>query len=272
MRAKIQPEPIITLLTDFGEEDPYIGAVKGVILSISYARVIDLSHNIQKYNIQEGAFYLFSVAKYYPKNTIHLAIIDPEVGSKRRPIIIQTKNYFFVGPDNGVLSLAAEKDEVQKVIEIKNSAYFLKPVSKTFHGRDIFAPVAAYLANNKKPEEFGPLIQDWIQIKIPKVRVNKNEINAEIIHIDRFGNIITNISQEIFQTINKDEKKFIQIQVNEFRSKVGLCGSYNEVERGEFLGIFGSSNFLEIARNQDSAADALNVQVHDKILVELPID
>lgn len=275
MKENSQSHPIITFLTDFGEEDPYVGAVKGVILSISpRAKLIDLSHNIQKYNILQGAFYLLSVAKYFPKNTIHLAIIDPGVGSERRPIIIETNNMFFVGPDNGILSLAAENDKVQKIVEIKNSAYFLKPVSNTFHGRDIFAPIAAHLANNQTPEEFGALIQDWIQIKIPEIRINKSEIDAEIIHIDRFGNIVTNISRNTFEALKKSRKDFQKLKVilNDQELEIPLCTSYNQVEIGEFLGIFGSTDFLEISRNQNSAADDLHAKLNYKLSVKLLSD
>jgi len=270
LKAKIPLQPIITLLTDFGERDPYAGAMKGVILSICpNAKIIDLSHSIQRHNIYEGAFHLLAAAKYFPKNTIHLVVIDPDVGSSRRALIIQSRNYRFIGPDNGVLSLAALDDEVQKIIEICNSSYFLKPVSQTFHGRDIFAPVAAHLANNRNIEDFGSVSQEWVQIKIPEINIDGNVIYAEVIHVDKFGNIITNISQENFQKINKIERSFIEFQFKKFRSKIKLCKSYNEVEIGEFLAIFGSSNFLEVARNRDSAANALKVQIKDKILVEL---
>jgi S-adenosylmethionine hydrolase len=263
-------DPIITLLTDFGESDPYTGAMKGVILSICpKARIIDLSHNIQKHNIREGALYLRSVAKYFPKNTIHLVVVDPGVGSSRKPLIIQSRNYFFVGPDNGVLSLAALEDGVPKIVEISNTAYFLKPVSSTFHGRDIFAPIAAHLAVNRSIEKFGSEIGKWVQLEIPKVKIDGNKIYGEIIHIDRFGNVITNIPQEIFQRLQKSAIKFIQIQINQFDSKIKLCTSYDQGGLGEILVIFGSSNLLEIAKNQDSAAAALNVQLNDKILVEL---
>lgn len=270
MKGNISADPIITLLTDFGESDPYTGAMKGVILSICpKARIIDLSHTIQKHNIHEGALYLLSVAKYFPKNTIHLVVVDPGVGTSRKPLIIQSRNYYFVGPDNGVLSLAVLDDKVQKIIEISNDTYFLKPVSNTFHGRDIFAPIAAYLAANRSIEKFGSEVRDWVQLEIPKVRVEGNKIQGEIIHIDTFGNVITNISQEILQQIQKSEKGFIQIQINEFESTIKLCTSYDQVGTGELLGIFGSFNLLEIARNQDSAAAALNVQVNDKVQVEL---
>ncbi|NVM29100.1 MAG: SAM-dependent chlorinase/fluorinase [Candidatus Helarchaeota archaeon] len=263
-------EPIITLLTDFGERDPYAGAMKGVILSICpNAKIIDLSHNIQRHNINEGAFFLFSVTKYYPKNTIHLVVIDPGVGSERKSLIIQTENYFFMGPDNGVLSLAATNDAVKKVIEINNPDYFLTPISDTFHGRDIFAPVAAHLANNEPLEKFGPSNQNWIQIKFPEVQINETEIRAEIIHIDRFGNLITNISRTLFQKTHGLQKKSIDLIINAQKLNIPLCSSYNQVKLGEILGIFGSTEFLEISKNQASAADALNSHVHDRILVKI---
>ncbi|NVM54120.1 MAG: SAM-dependent chlorinase/fluorinase [Candidatus Helarchaeota archaeon] len=263
-------EPIITLLTDFGERDPYVGAMKGVILSICpNIRIVDLSHNIQKHNIREGAFYLFSSVKYYPKNTIHLVVIDPGVGSERKSLIIQSDNYFFVGPDNGVLSLAALEDKVQKVIEINNTAYFLKPVSNTFHGRDIFAPIAAHLAINQTPTHFGSLSQNWIQIKIPQVSVNNDEIVGEIIHIDRFGNIITNISRNFFKKLDASRNYIIEININNQNLKIPLCTSYDQVKIGDFLGIFGSTEFLEISKNQKSAADTLDAQIEEKISVKL---
>jgi len=262
-------EPIITLLTDFGEEDPYVGSMKGVILSISpKARLVDLSHQIKRHDIRQGAFFLFSLVKYYPKGTIHLVVIDPGVGTERKAIIVQSENHFFVGPDNGVISLAAQNDGVRKVIEIENSDYYLQPVSETFHGRDIFAPVAAHLAKNKRIEEFGSVLEDWIQLRIPLATINKAEIKGEIIHIDRFGNLITNISREIFQKVHDLQRSFIEIKINNRELQVPLCSSYNEVKKGDFLGIFGSTDFLEISKNQESAADALNSQNQDKILVK----
>jgi len=217
-------------------------------------------------------FFLFSVAKYYPKNTIHLVVIDPGVGSNRTALIIQTENYFFVGPDNGVVSLAAANDNIQKVVEISNSTYFLKQVSHTFHGRDIFAPVAAHLALNRMPEEFGSITKSWIKIEIPETIINKNEIFGEIIHIDRFGNILTNISQDILENLERLQEKFLEIKLKNQNWKIPLCTSYNEVKIGEFLGIIGSMDLLEISKNQKSAADALKAQIGEKISVKFSSD
>jgi S-adenosylmethionine hydrolase len=262
-------EPIITLLTDFGERDPYVGAMKGVILSICpQAKIIDLSHDIEKHNIYEGALFLYSIIKYFPKHTIHLVVIDPGVGSKRKSLILQTDSYFLVGPDNGVLSLAPINAKIQKVFEITNPTYFLQPISDTFHGRDIFAPVAAHLANNRAPEKFGPLIEDWIRIEIPKPRVETSEIQGEIIHIDKFGNLITNIPKDIVQNRDGLQPKYIQIKIRDRELEIPLCSSYTQVGIGEFLAIFGSTNFLEISKNQENAADALNVKVKEKVSVK----
>lgn len=262
-------EPVITLLTDFGVTDSYVGAMKGVILSICpSAKLIDLSHEIKEHDIYEGAFFLSSVAKFYPKNTIHLVVIDPGVGSERNAVMIRSENYFFIGPDNGVLSLAASVDGVKKIVKISNSKYFLKPISHTFHGRDIFAPVAAHLAKIGEIEKFGPIIKEWNQIEITKARVEKTGIHGEIIHVDRFGNLITNISQEIFQNAEGIQPDFIQVRINDRDLKMILANSYNQVKVGDYLGIFGSYNFLEISRNQASAATLLNSRVHDKILLK----
>jgi S-adenosylmethionine hydrolase len=270
LKNKSQDVPIITLLTDFGEKDSYVGAMKGVILSICpFAKIVDLSHQIEKHNVHDGAFFLYSSAKYYPKNTIHLVVVDPGVGSQRKSIIIKSENYYFVGPDNGVLSLAALDDGVQKVVEINNSTYYRKPTSTTFHGRDIMAPVVAHLAKNEPPEKFGPLFPGWIQLEFPKVKTEKDIFLAQIIHIDRFGNIVTNITRDRFDEAQGYEKEFIEINVSNQRVKIPICTAYDQVDIGESLAIFGSSDFLEISKNQKSAADALELKVEDKMSVRL---
>ncbi|MFX1449844.1 MAG: S-adenosyl-l-methionine hydroxide adenosyltransferase family protein, partial [Promethearchaeota archaeon] len=156
---------IITLLTDFGLEDPYVATMKGVILSICpTADIVDISHQIRKFNIREAAFKLAFIAQYFTPSTIHMVVIDPGVGSSRKSLVITTDNYIFIGPDNGVLYPAAEKDGIKNIIEIKNKDLFLKPVSNTFHGRDIFAPVAAHVANQFPLEKIGPPIKKIIKL------------------------------------------------------------------------------------------------------------
>ncbi len=259
-------EPIITLLTDFGEKDPYVGIMKGVILSICpNAKMIDLSHEIEQHNIRDGAFFLKSVTNYYPKGAIHLVVVDPGVGSERGALIIKTKKFYFVGPDNGILSLAAKIDGIEKVVKIKNTTYFLKPISNTFHGRDIFAPVAGHLAQNEPIENFGTEIKDWIQLEIPSI--TKNEmIQAEIIHIDRFGNVITNIPRTFLTDFVGKE---LEIKIEKKIHTIPFCTTYSQVQVGNILGIIGSSDYLEISINQGNAAERLGVQVEDQIDIRL---
>ncbi|TFG04854.1 MAG: hypothetical protein EU536_03680, partial [Promethearchaeota archaeon] len=244
------------------------GAMKGVILKICpNARLIDLSHQIEKHDIREGGFYLMSVAGYYPKKSIHLVVIDPGVGSEREGIIIETENYFWVGPNNGVLSLAAEKDQIRKIVEISEGKYYLRPISQTFHGRDIFAPVAAHLAICRKIENFGQPINSLIRLKIPEINIKSDGIEAEIIHIDRFGNLITNISQKLFAENYKGQKNSVKLVVKQKNLEIPICSSYSQVMIGELLGIFGSYGFLEISRNQASAAEELGLQINDRLFI-----
>ena len=188
---------MITLTSDFGLKDPYVAEMKGVILTINpQANIIDVTHSIEKFNIREGAFILASAAPYFPKDTIHLAVIDPIVGTERRSILIQTKRGFFVGPDNGVLMLAAQNQGIEHLYELSNPKFMLTKVSSTFHGRDVFAPAAAHLDRGVKPSEFGPEITEAATIKFPSVVRRNSSLIGEVWHIDDFGNIITNISQK----------------------------------------------------------------------------
>jgi S-adenosylmethionine hydrolase len=263
-------QAIITLLTDFGTRDHYVGVMKGVILSIcSDCRIFDLSHGIEKHNIQEGAFFLLNAIKYYPKNTIHLVVIDPGVGSDRRAILIQSQNFFFIGPDNGVLSLAAKSDGVEKVVEISNRDFYLNPISDTFHGRDIFAPVAAHLAKIGAVDTFGKSVNTWTQFEFPKVKMSETEITAYVIHIDRFGNLITNLSKELFEGYWRSQPSVLDIEINNKARKIPMCSSYSQVRKGEILSIFGSGNFLEISGNQASASDLLSAKIRAEVKIKL---
>lgn len=191
---------IITLLTDFGLQDPYVSSMKGVILTIyPKAQIIDISHQINKFNIREAAFKLALTAQYFPSNTIHLVVIDPGVGSARKALIVLTTHYFFVGPDNGVLSLAAEKDEIKSIIEIQNKEFFLTHVSNTFHGRDIFAPVAAFLAKKVPLKKFGIFIKKMVKLDFSQAAIINNEIKGAVWYIDGYGNIITNIHSDLLK-------------------------------------------------------------------------
>jgi S-adenosylmethionine hydrolase len=258
------PNPIITLTTDFGFRDPYVAEIKAVILSISpNARIVDVTHEVDKFSIRMGAYVLACAAPYFPEGTVHLAVVDPGVGTRRRAILIQTRNSFFIGPDNGVLALAAKRQGVGHVFEITNQKLMFSRISNTFHGRDIFAPVAAHLTNGTKPEEIGPEIQKILTAKFARVIKRKDSLIGEVLHIDGFGNIITNIEEKELSSMNIKETVVVKFRNVKFRVK--FCRTYAEVEKQEALGIVGSHSFLEISVNQGNAADKFKVKSGDRI-------
>ncbi|RLE54434.1 MAG: hypothetical protein DRJ30_05200 [Candidatus Methanomethylicota archaeon] len=260
---------VITLLTDFGMKDPYVAEMKGVILNIyPQANIIDITHQVEKYNVIQGAFILASAAKYFPKGTIHVVVIDPGVGTKRKAIIIESKRYFFVGPDNGVLTMAAKMDGIRRIIEISAENYLGDRFSLTFHGRDIFAPVAAYLAKGVKIEELGEEIDRIVEVKLPEPQIKGERIFGIIIYVDSFGNIITNISKEHLQKIGV-ERRLKATMRGEKSLELKICRAYGEVEKGEFLAIIDSFNLLEISMNQGNAAEKLKVKSGEKIEITI---
>jgi hypothetical protein len=256
--------PIITLTTDFGLKDPYIAEMKAVILSISpTATIVDITHEIEKFNIRMGAYILASASKYFPKGTIHVAVVDPGVGTKRRPILIQTKHDFYIGPDNGVLVLAAENKGIEHVSEISNRKLMLPKISNTLHGRDIFAPAAAHLADGTSPSEFGQEIHNIVTPEFAKIIRRKNMLVGEVLHTDSFGNIITNLGEKELDLIGA--KSMVDIRLKNVRLKLKLCKAYAEAKPQESLAIIGSHNFLEISINQGNAAQNFKAKIGDKI-------
>jgi len=206
--------PIISLLTDFGLKDPYAAEMKAVILSLCpNARIVDITHLVEKFNVRMGAFTLASAAPYFPKGTIHVAVVDPSVGTKRRALLVETDEAFCIGPDNGVLMLAAKKHKIKHVYSITNKRYMLPEVSSTFHGRDIFAPAAAHLAKGSRPDDFGPEIKDYLVPEFAEPQVSLNELTGEVLYIDDFGNIITNISKNHLEKIGVTEGSKLRIKL-----------------------------------------------------------
>lgn len=254
---------VITLTTDFGTQDWFVGTMKGVILSIApHAQVIDITHQISPGNIRAGAFTLMAAAPCFPKGTIHMAVVDPGVGSKRRAIAVQTKNAVFIGPDNGLLTWALRQETIRSVRQIRNEALFRQPVSRTFHGRDIFAPTAAHLANGTKFAQVGPEIKDWKQLSWPEVQRTGKTITGEILHIDRFGNAIANLSHDLLS-----EAEWSQAQVVIKRHKMGAPQTnYAAKKQGQPLAILSSAGFLEIAVNSGSAEKQFKLKVGDKVV------
>lgn len=259
---------VITLLTDFGERDPYVASMKGVILGINpEAKIVDITHQIPPQDILEAAYTLFTSYRYFPKGTIHIIVVDPGVGSRRRIIALKTENYIFIAPDNGVLSLILKKKKIKEIIEITNEKYFLKPVSDTFHGRDIFSPVAAYLSRGTPLRNLGKKIKKIKELKIATPEIKKGKLIGRIIHIDRFGNLVTNVDREILSKLKiKNEKAKIEIGK---RKIAGVKRSYVSVGKGELLALFGSSGFLEVSVNLGNASKVLGVKRGEKIEVEI---
>jgi len=260
---------IVTLLTDFGTQDHYVASMKGVILGInSRCTLIDISHQVIRHDVREGALILANGYFYFPRGTIHLAVVDPGVGSPRKPILLVTKNYFFLGPDNGLLSLAAEKDGVKKAIVLSNQSFFRLPVSETFQGRDIFAPVAGHLSAGIQPELLGDRIPSWVNLDLGEPRIVKGDLVGEISHIDVFGNIVTNIHQQALNRFAKKRPMVISVGRRVIR---GLKRSYWEARKGELLALIGSGDFLEISIREGNAEKTLKSSQGDKVRIRLQI-
>lgn len=259
---------IITLTTDFGLKDPYAAEMKAAILGIfPNAAIVDITHEIEKFNIRMGAYVLASAVPYFPKGTIHVAVVDPGVGTRRRPILIQTQRGLFIGPDNGILILAAEHQGITRIHEITNSRLMLPRVSSTFHGRDIFAPAAAHLANGVSPTEFGSEIRDAVRPEFTKVTLRKGMLVGEVLHVDNFGNIITNIGEKEIARIRT--KDVVKVELPNQKLKLKLCKAYGEAKPQEPLALIVSHNYLEIAINQGNAAAEFKTRPGDKIKLSL---
>lgn len=255
---------IVTLTTDFGLRDPYVAEMKAAILSVCpKANIVDVTHEIAKFNMRMGAYILASAAPFFPKGTIHVAVVDPGVGTRRRPLLIQTQQGFFIGPDNGLLILAAEHPGITSVREITNPKLMLKRVSSTFHGRDIFAPAAAHLANGVPPDEFGPQVTDLVKPDFTKVMLKGNVLVGEILHVDDFGNVITNIGEK--ETARIRGADVVNVELPNQKLKLRFCKTYGEVKPQEPLALIGSNNYLEIAINQGNAAAEFATKPGDKI-------
>ncbi|HEX8459030.1 MAG TPA: SAM-dependent chlorinase/fluorinase [Pyrinomonadaceae bacterium] len=259
---------IITLLTDFGAADYFVGALKGVILSVNArARIVDLTHEIPAHDIRAGAFTLLAAYDSFPAGTIHVGVVDPGVGSARRPLLIATGRYFFVGPDNGLFSYVRERERNISVFHLTNEKFFRAHVSATFHGRDIFAPVAAALSHGVSPETFGRLIEDDTRLApLAPARADDGGAaawSASVIHIDRFGNLVTNITRR--ELAFEEFARGVRLEINgrvitSFRRFYAEETEASEEAESGLFAIWGSAGFLEIAADRASAAQILRVE------------
>ncbi|HUS06416.1 MAG TPA: SAM-dependent chlorinase/fluorinase [Bryobacteraceae bacterium] len=247
-------KPIVTLTTDFGLSDHFVGVMKGVILGICReAEIVDITHQVKQYEVLEGAYVIAQVYPYFPKKTVHVVVVDPGVGSARRPILVEAAGQYFVGPDNGVLSMVYAREK-SRVREITAEKFWLTPVSKTFHGRDVFAPCAAHLAISGAPARFGKLIVDHLRLGLQKPpRTSKRAWTGTILKIDHFGNLVTNFHVDDFPEIRQRPFEMI-VGIQRIHR---LAPAYADLAPGEACVIEGSSGYLEVSLNQSSAAQAL---------------
>jgi S-adenosyl-L-methionine hydrolase (adenosine-forming) len=247
--------PIITLTTDFGSNDHFIGAMKGVILSIvPEAQIVDICHSVQAFDVLDGALTISQAYSYFPNRTVHVVVVDPGVGTARRPIVASCDKYHFVAPDNGVLSLVYAREQRMHVRHITSEHYFLQPVSNTFHARDIFSPVAAYLAKEVDSLKFGEEVEDYVRFSAPKPKAaDENRLRGVVLKVDRFGNLITNITPQDAPILFGSTGKAFKIVVGS-REITEIHSAYAEGAPGEVIGILGSMGFLEIAANRGAAA------------------
>lgn len=252
--------PIITLTTDFGSNDHFVGVMKGVILDIvPDAQIVDICHSVQAFDVLDGALTISQAYSYFPNRTVHVVVVDPGVGTARRPILASSDGYHFVAPDNGVLSLVYARESRMHVRHITAEHYFLQPVSNTFHARDIFAPVAAYLAKEVEALKFGEEVQEYVRFTAPKPKAaDGSRLRGVVLKVDRFGNLITNITPQ-------DAPMLFQAGARGFKIVAGsreiteIRSAYAEGAPGEVIGILGSMGFLEIAANRGSAAQLTGI-------------
>jgi len=250
----------IALLTDFGTRDYFVAAMKGVILSInSEAVIVDITHDVRPQDVREAAFTLRACYRDFPPGTIFVAVVDPGVGSARRAIVAEAGGYYFLAPDNGLLSCVTS-DATVRVFEITNREFLSKTVSTTFHGRDIFAPAAAHLSRGASPAEFGPETTDYVCVFERKPAVSDRGIEGEVIHIDRFGNVITNLTPD-------DLPAGFILNING-RTIDAHREFYLEAEEGEIFSIWGSAGYLEISVRNSSAKDVLGAQTGQRVSVK----
>jgi S-adenosyl-L-methionine hydrolase (adenosine-forming) len=258
--------PIITLTTDFGYADPFVGIMKGVILCITAnLQIVDLNHGIPPQDIRAAALTLAASVDYFPLGTIHVTVVDPGVGSERRPILIYSAGHYFVGPDNGVFSLAVKDKESSLIVQLSNEAYYRQPKSQTFHGRDVFAPVAAHLARGVPIAEFGSPLKDWVCLVWPSVERAGALIVGEVVYIDRFGNLFTNIRERDLTGVPRER---ICVHLNDIEIQ-GLSQNYVAADNGRFIALINSWGLVEVASCSDSAATRGKAKVGDKVRLEL---
>ena len=260
--------PIITLTTDYGTNDHLVGVMKGVILSINpEVNIVDITHSVLPHDLLDGALAIGQAYKYFPPKTVHVVVVDPGVGTARRPILVASDTHYFVAPDNGVLSSVYDQTEALYVWNIISEHYFRQPVSNTFHGRDIFAPVAAWLAKSWQSSAFGEQITDFTRFALPRPKTNGNTIKGVVLKVDQFGNLITNLRAEDVPAFTTEGGKFTIKAGNATLTK--LVPTFASGANGETIGLIGSGGYLEISLNKASASKSLALGRGAEVTVEV---
>jgi S-adenosyl-L-methionine hydrolase (adenosine-forming) len=260
--------PLITLTTDYGTSDHLVGVMKGVILSINpEVNIVDITHDVIAHDVLDGALTIGKAYRYFPSKTIHVVVVDPGVGTERRPILVASDQHYFVAPDNGVMSSVYDQTEALYAWHITSEHYFRHPVSNTFHGRDIFAPVAAWLSKNWQTASFGEAITDFVRFAIPKPKANGKAIKGSVLKVDRFGNLMTNVRPEDAPALVAENGAFV-IKVGNAEVKK-MVQTFAQGEGKEAFGLIGSSGYLEICVNKGNAAKALGAGRGAEVTVEV---
>ena len=254
---------VITLTSDFGTRDYYVGTMKGTILGIAPdVQIVDLSHDIAKQDITQAAIILRSSYRFFPEGTIHVAVVDPGVGGPRRPIVGRCGGQLFVGPDNGIFSMILE--EGAEAWELRESAYRLTAVSDTFHGRAIFAPAAAHMSLGTEPDAFGPPAKDLVRLEPRQPFMFNDGIRGEVIYVDAFGNLVTNIAHDVVEKRSAGQSCRVELSGRVIDK---MSRTYRDAPRGSLVAMFGSTNFLEIAIRDGNAHRKLGVGIGDPVLL-----
>lgn len=260
--------PIITLLTDYGLRDSYVAEVKGVILGIiPEATIIDITHEVEKFDVEEGAFQLARCVNYFPEGAIHVGVVDPGVGGGRKSIIIKARGAFFVGPDNGLLAPAAERLGVEGVYEIREDRLPIKRVSYVFDGRDVFAPVAAYLAKGVPPTELGVEVSSYVRLAQYQPRIVGEDLEATVIHVDGFGNLVTNLTYKLLNELGVREGCKFRVNLKGRELEIPYVRSFSSVGVGELLALVAGGGYLEISVNMGRARERLGISKGERLIL-----
>jgi len=251
---------VITLLTDYGIKDSYVAEMKGAILRLyPEAVIVDVTHDVGKYDVEEGAYNLARAVRYFPEDTIHIGVVDPGVGGPRKPLIVEAHGAYFIGPDNGLLAPAAERLGIKRVYEITRMDLLPSKVSDVFHGRDVFAPTAALLAQGLKPSDLGSEVSEYQRLPLYTVKTEKGRICAKVIHVDGFGNLVTNVTYETLEVAGIGLGSVLTVQAGARSYRMPLVRNFASVPVEDLLLLVAGGGYLEISVNQGNASIELGV-------------